>query len=85
MFGSLFAVALLLIFMAGGLRAAETGEESPAVELVGVVFILFVFFVRYGYFLWFELGPRGATPGKRALGIRVAPRRWRGRGLPPRR
>ena len=73
-FGSLFAVALLLIFMAGGLRAAETGEEGPAVELVGVLFILFVFFVRYGYFLWFELGPRGATPGKRALGIRVAAR-----------
>ena len=33
-----------------------------------------MFCVRYGYFMWFELGPRGATPGKRALGIRVAAR-----------
>jgi uncharacterized RDD family membrane protein YckC len=39
-----------------------------------VLLILLIFFSRYGYFLFFELGPRGATPGKRALGIRVAAR-----------
>jgi hypothetical protein len=30
--------------------------------------------LRYGYFLLFELGPRGATPGKRLTGIRIAAR-----------
>jgi uncharacterized RDD family membrane protein YckC len=49
-------------------------DPSPAVELVLVLFILLLFFSRYGYFLIFELGPRGATPGKRALGIRVSAR-----------
>ena len=39
-----------------------------------MLLILLVFLSRYGYFLCFELGPRGATPGKRALGIRVAAR-----------
>jgi uncharacterized RDD family membrane protein YckC len=43
-------------------------------ELILVSALLLVFLSRYGYFLWFELGPRGATPGKRALGIRVAAR-----------
>lgn len=59
-----------------GLEAigAEDESMSPGVELVLVLLILLVFLSRYGYFLWFELGPRGATPGKRALGIRVAAR-----------
>jgi uncharacterized RDD family membrane protein YckC len=47
-------------------------DAGPAMELVLVLLILFVFLSRYGYFLYFELGPRGATLGKRALGIRVA-------------
>ena len=57
-----------------GMIGTESAEADPAVELVLVVLILVVFLSRYGYFLWFELGPRGATPGKRALGIRVAAR-----------
>ena len=32
------------------------------------------FFLRNFYFMAFELTPRGATPGKRALGLRVATR-----------
>ncbi len=54
--------------------AIEGGEFGPALELVIVIVILLMFLARYGYFLWFELGPRGATPGKRAVGIRVAAR-----------
>ena len=73
-FATVFVMFLLLIFMAGGLTAAEASEKNPAVEFLLVLFIVFLFLARYGYFLWFELGPRGATPGKRALGIRVAPR-----------
>lgn len=74
MFFGLIAVTLLLLFSGSGIEAAATEDPGPAVELVLVVLILTVFLLRYGYFLWFELGPRGATPGKRALGIRVAAR-----------
>jgi uncharacterized RDD family membrane protein YckC len=33
-----------------------------------------MFLFRNAYFLYFELGPRGATPGKRITGIRIAAR-----------
>ena len=49
-------------------------DVNPLVELVVVLVILFLFLARYGYFLFFELGPRAATPGKRLLGLRVAAR-----------
>ena len=65
---------ILLAAMGIGVLDMQPGEGSPALEFVAVVMILLVFVSRYGYFLWFELGPRGATPGKRALGIRVAAR-----------
>ena len=38
------------------LQAAESA--GPALELVMVLIILLLFLARYGYFLWFELGPR---------------------------
>jgi len=67
-------LGLILIVMGIGVLDIETAQATPALEFIGVLLILLVFFSRYGYFLWFELGPRGATPGKRALGIRVAAR-----------
>jgi len=74
----IFVVFLVVIFalVAVGLGALDVEAEnvSPAVEAILVLLVLFAFLSRYGYFLWFELGPRGATPGKRALGIRVAAR-----------
>ena len=73
-FGSL--IVLLIVLGAIGLETieADMDEAGPGVELIMVLVILFVFLSRYAYFLFFELGPRGATPGKRALGIRVAAR-----------
>lgn len=74
----IFTVLMLTAFalIAMGLGAIDVNSEqaSPAIEAILVLLILVVFLSRYGYFLWFELGPRGATPGKRALGIRVAAR-----------
>ncbi|MBH5320991.1 RDD family protein [Aurantiacibacter sediminis] len=52
----------------------ESGGAGPIAEFLIILVILFLFLARYGYFLWFELGPRGATPGKRLLGLRVAAR-----------
>jgi len=73
-FGAMILIFLALIFMGLGAIDLNAGTASPAVEAILVLLILTVFLSRYGYFLWFELGPRGATPGKRALGIRVAAR-----------
>jgi len=67
-FTVLGAIGFGLFDMAGNENA------NPVLELLIVFIILFMFLARYGYFLWFELGPRGATPGKRLLGLRVAAR-----------
>lgn len=57
-------------------EVVEDGIEtiSGAGEFIIIVYVLILFLARYGYFLAFELGPRGATLGKRAVGIRVAAR-----------
>ncbi len=47
---------------------------SGATEFLAIMQIIMMFIFWYGYFLVQELGPRGATLGKRALGIRVAAR-----------
>lgn len=62
----------------GGL--SEFFEESDkaaglgALEFLFVLWIIAMFLFRNAWFLFFELGPRGATPGKRIAGIRVAAR-----------
>jgi uncharacterized RDD family membrane protein YckC len=73
-FGALLVLVIVLGIVGIGVFNAEMEDADPAIELVLVLLILFVFLSRYGYFLFFELGPRGATPGKRALGIRIAAR-----------
>lgn len=50
------------------------GQRNGAVELVVVLWIAAMFLFRNAYFLYYELGPRGATPGKRLSGIRIAAR-----------
>jgi uncharacterized RDD family membrane protein YckC len=45
-----------------------------ALEFLAVIWIAAMFLFRNAYFLFFELGPRGATPGKRITGIRIAAR-----------
>lgn len=61
-----FTVFSLLVFIV----ALTTRSQAP-MELLNVVWLLGVFVVRNFYFLAFELGPRAATPGKRAMGLRV--------------
>lgn len=43
-------------------------------EIAFAVVQVLVFFVRNFYFIFFEIGRKAATPGKRALGLRVADR-----------
>jgi uncharacterized RDD family membrane protein YckC len=80
LFTGMIVFLLAAIWIFGGMLADDQATGNPALELVTVVLIMALFLLRYGWFLWFELGPRGATPGKRALGIRVAARPSTGDG-----
>jgi uncharacterized RDD family membrane protein YckC len=60
--------ALLPLILVVLLSAVASAATLLAIAL------LFQFVVRNFYFLWFELRWAGATPGKRALGLRVVDR-----------
>mgnify|MGYP002781108567 CR=1 FL=1 len=75
---TLFAVQMTIYYIARGLLAG-TGFDpdemsSAALEFLGICMAILVFCAWYGYFLVQELGPRGATLGKRIVGIRIAAR-----------
>jgi len=78
----LTAIPIILLIamgsMVGGfvesLVESDDGNTRSAFEFLVVVLLLVYFIARYGYFLVLELGPRGATWGKRMVGIRVAAR-----------
>ena len=67
MIGVLVAMTLVAI-----LTMLSVGSSS--IELTAIIWMLVSFFLRNFYFMAFELTPRGATPGKRAMGLRVATR-----------
>jgi uncharacterized RDD family membrane protein YckC len=54
------------------LTMVSVGRSS--LEITAIIWMLVSFFLRNFYFMAFELTPRGATPGKRAMGLRVATR-----------
>jgi uncharacterized RDD family membrane protein YckC len=80
-FTGLFVITLVLVligsqlakFTGGKFESAEGGYGLALQGLI-ILYIGIAFLARYGYFLFFELGPRGATPGKRMTGIRIAAR-----------
>ena len=63
-------LALLALLVVVGVSAIGLREGDTALVIGTAGFFL----VRNGYFAAFELTPRGATPGKRLLGLRVAAR-----------
>ena len=67
---AVIALTVLAVF------ASEAGEAwmPDTIEGAVIVWLIGTFLLRYFYFTVFELRPRGATPGKRALGLRVASR-----------
>lgn len=68
-------LTVLLIFIATGTFIEQGMEELPgSAEFLFVFWSLMWFFAWNGYFMFFEMGPRGATPGKRIVGVRVASR-----------
>lgn len=68
-----FVVTLALLawaYVSTGLPAASAGF----INFLIILFIIGLFLARNAYFLYFELGQRAATWGKRSVGIRVAAR-----------
>jgi len=63
-YAALIAAFFLIVF--GGIAAAP--------EIAITIFILVNFFLRNFYYMFFEMGPKAATPGKRISKIRVASR-----------
>lgn len=76
---AMFFTTLLLIMLARGV-GIDLDEKNPAspaaraLQVLVIIWIIAMFLFRNAWFLYFELGPRGATPGKRITGIRVAAR-----------
>lgn len=67
----LIAIVVAAFFVFAGAMLAA-GQKSG--EFVFVIFVVGGFLLRNGWFIAFELTPAAATPGKRALGLRVAAR-----------
>jgi uncharacterized RDD family membrane protein YckC len=61
--------ALTLLALTFGLVVGEAGRD-----VVAMIWLLGAFVLRNGWFILFELSGRAATPGKRALRLRVAAR-----------
>jgi uncharacterized RDD family membrane protein YckC len=69
---AIIIAVLVSITLLSFLTMLSVGISS--VEISVIIWMLGSFFLRNFYFMAFELTPRGATPGKRALGLRVATR-----------
>jgi uncharacterized RDD family membrane protein YckC len=70
MIDAMIIIAVLIvatIFIVMLFAASKSG-------LLAIVWLLGFFVLRNGWFTLFEMGGRGATPGKRAMGLRVVAR-----------
>jgi uncharacterized RDD family membrane protein YckC len=69
----IIGVLIVLSVVAIG-AVVGAGGKGAGSEIIAVIWLLGFFLLRNAYFILFELTPRAATPGKRALGLRVAAR-----------
>ena len=65
-------VMILTLFALSWAVGVMAWDDSG--EMVVVIWVLIFFFLRSFYFMFFEMGPKAATPGKRLCKIRVAAR-----------
>ncbi|MXO56104.1 RDD family protein [Altererythrobacter gangjinensis] len=72
---STVSLTVMMMFIGFGSLNGAVDEKLPgATEFIFVLWSLMWFIAWNGYFMFFEMGPRGATPGKRIVGVRVASR-----------
>ena len=72
MLAILGAATLGAILLGSNLGFDRSG--SGVLQFLGVIWLIGFFVLRNGWFALFEMGNRGATPGKRLLGLRVVAR-----------
>ncbi|MEM9738958.1 MAG: RDD family protein [Pseudomonadota bacterium] len=63
---------VLVVFLAIALITEELGYNGWAIG--GAIVAVFAFLIRNFWFIYFEMGRKAATPGKRIVGLRVAAR-----------
>ena len=57
-----------------GLNYISSALNPGSANIAFAFWLVFFFFIRNFYYIFFEIGQRAATPGKRILGLRVAAR-----------
>lgn len=67
--GMLIVVALVVVTIILFWLARASGMQAAA-----IIWLIGFFVLRNGWFMLFEMGGRGATPGKRLMGLRVVAR-----------
>jgi len=68
---ALVALTLGLLYL---FSATTNAGGSGAGEIIAILWLIGFFVLRNGWFSLFEMGSRGATPGKRIIGLRVVAR-----------
>ncbi|WP_244501544.1 RDD family protein [Sphingomonas gellani] len=68
------ALLMLVILVLATIAIGYLLLSSVRGEVFAILWLLGAFALRNGWFTLFELGGRGATPGKRLLGLRVVAR-----------
>jgi uncharacterized RDD family membrane protein YckC len=65
---------VVLIAATSAILFLALGADNAVVPALTIIWLLGSFVLRNGWFILFELSGRGATPGKRLLGLRVVAR-----------
>lgn len=71
---AMFAMLLTMVVILIGLLVLLAGLGQAGFEMVAIAALLGFFLIRNFYFILQEMGPRAATFGKRACGLRVVAR-----------
>ncbi|HEX2559570.1 RDD family protein [Phenylobacterium sp.] len=67
-------LTIALVVVSIGMVGVLAASRARGVEVAAIVWLLIAFFLRFFYFMAFEMHPGAATPGKRMLGLRVIAR-----------
>jgi len=67
-------VLIMLVILIVGTIAIVQLIGGRQVDFLAILWLIGFFVLRNGWFVLFEAGNRGATPGKRAMGLRVIAR-----------
>lgn len=67
------ALAILVVLIVATIAIAFLFVASKA-DILAILWLIGFFILRNGWFALFEMGGRGATPGKRLMGLRVVAR-----------